>query len=313
MSATRAASPGGGRYLLTALAIAVLSCGADPGHAGRSSHEWIAALDDTSTALRIEAADALGKILKIQPKSPKVVRALIAALADSVDDVRMAAATALVAEGVRAEGAVPGIHAALHDSAHATVRSHAALILGILGTSAGEGVVSALTEALGDPEPEVRSAAAEALGKLGDDAAASVPAIRSRLTDASSNVRLKALEAVYIIGAPDTVMLPVLRNALSDSDASVRAAAAYMLGGLRADAAPALDAILVALGDGEADVRVAAVFAIAEIGPAAHSLLPHLRRMLNDPNQRVRRFAIDAIARVEKPDQQGHGRGRRTR
>lgn len=141
------------RRVLLLGTLVLMGCNSEIGYGGRSSRDWIRSLSDSSARNRTLAADALGKILEIQPQSPRVVQALIGALADSVDEVGMAAATALVAKGVRAEGAIPGVHAALHDSARAQVRSHAAMILGSLGTNAGEGAVPALIEALDDPDP----------------------------------------------------------------------------------------------------------------------------------------------------------------
>ena len=167
------------------LEIVLVSCQGEPGYRGRTSREWMTALGDSSPLVRVQAADALGHVLEIAPRSPHVVRALIATLADSIDRVRMAAATALVAQGVRAEGAVPGLHAALHDSAHAYVRAQAASILGNLGPSAGDGSIPVLIEAVGDDSPEVRAAALHALAAFGSAALIALPEIRSRLDDPS--------------------------------------------------------------------------------------------------------------------------------
>ena len=285
--------------LAGALGVVLIACQGEPGYRGRSSREWITALGDSSPLVRMRAADALGNVLEIEPRSPNVVRALIAALADSVDRVRMAAATALVAQGVRAEGAVPGVHAALHDSAHAHVRAQAASILGSFGPSAGEGSIPALIEAVNDPASEVRAAALQALARFGRDASNALPEIRSRLEDASPNVRLRALEALASIEAADTVAVPAFREALSDSTAAVRASAAYFLGGLRAVAGPAVDALVVALGDPDSEVRAAAAYALGEIGPVARTAVPRLRILLGDQDSRVRQLAKDAISRIE--------------
>lgn len=281
------------------LGIVLVSCQGEPGYRGRTSREWMTALGDSSPLVRVQAADALGHVLEIAPRSPHVVRALIATLADSVDRVRMAAATALVAQGVRAEGAVPGLHAALHDSAHAHVRAQAASILGSLGPAAGEGSIPVLIEAVADDSPEVRAAALHALAAFGSAALIALPEIRSRLDDASPSVRLRALEALTSVEAADTVVVPAVRNALSDSTAAVRASAAYLLGGLRAAAGPAVDALVVALGDPDAEVRAAAAYALGEIGPVARAAVPLLRVLLGDPDPRVRQLSKDALARIE--------------
>ena len=278
------------------------ACDTDPGYGGRSSKDWIEALGDPSPVVRTQAADALGMVLEIQPNSPHVVDALIRALADSVDGVRMAAATALVEEGVRAEGAMSGIHAALHDTAHATVRAHAALILGSLRSSAGEEAVPALIEALDDRDARVRAAATEALGKFGRAAAPALDALRSHLSDSSATVRLRTLESLINIEAPHEVVVPALQLSLSDHATDVRVAAAYLLGGLRSAAAPAVDALVSTLRDRDPRVRAAALFAIVEVGPRGRKALPAIRRLENDPDPRVRNEAKNAILRLSRPE-----------
>lgn len=127
---------------MVCLVLALCACGADPGYGGRSTTEWIRTLDDSSAARRTEAAVALGRVLDIDSQARGAVPALIGALADSVDAVRMAAASSLSAHGARAQGAIPGVHRALHDSAHAIVRAQAAIILGNLGAaSRGEALL----------------------------------------------------------------------------------------------------------------------------------------------------------------------------
>jgi ribonuclease D len=126
----------------------VESCAGDVRYHGRASSEWIRQLDSENRTLRVAAIEALGKILEINPKSQKVVDALTAAVTDTSDDVRLAAATALTAEGVDSRGAVAGFHRALHDSAHADVRASMALIIGALGSKRARVLVPFLSESL---------------------------------------------------------------------------------------------------------------------------------------------------------------------
>lgn len=117
--------------LLWVVAPAAVACtGADPGYEGRSSRDWIAALQDPDTLARRKAASALGRVLSINPKASGVVDALVRTLADSNDEVRIEAATSLTQNGVLASEAVPGVVGALHDSLHVHTREHAALLLG---------------------------------------------------------------------------------------------------------------------------------------------------------------------------------------
>lgn len=273
------------------------ACQADPGYGGRSSREWIAALDDSSVSARIGATDALRNILRVKPKSPEVVRALIRALGDSVDAVRMSAGFALTSAGVRAEGAVPALHNALHDTAHAAVRWQAAMILGSLGPSAGQTSVPVLTEALSDPDPQVRAAAAEALGNIGDVAAPALPELYILLRDADAEVRRMAVEALPNI-ARDTSMIGLLIGALSDAAPEVRRSAVTALGALEPPTDRVIEALANALTDSWAAVRAAAALALAQIGPPAEASRSALLAARRDSNAQVRRVAEDALRRI---------------
>jgi hypothetical protein len=78
--------------------------------------------------------------------------------------------------------------------------------------AAGAPAVPALIQALGDSDWDVRRAAAEALGKLGDPQA--VPALIQALGDSDVGVRRAAAEALGKIGDPQAV--PALIQALGD-------------------------------------------------------------------------------------------------
>lgn len=284
--------------MLIAVGVVVcLACQGDPGFGGRSSREWIASLEDSTVAVRVQAIDALRRILRIKPNSPHVVDALIRALGDSVDAVRMSAGVALTAVGVRAEGAVPALHDALHDSAHVAVRWQAAMILGRLAPSAGQASVPPLTEALADREPQVRAAAAEALGKIGRASATALPQVVLLVRDPDATTRLKAVEALPNI-ARDTSLVDPLVVALSDSAPAVRRAAAAALGALGTSTSTSIAALAQALKDSLAAVRAAAALALAEIGPPARDSRVALLAARRDSSAQVRRVVEDALRRI---------------
>lgn len=277
--------------------LGLAACQGDPGFGGRSSREWIASLEDSTVAVRVQAIDALRRILRVKPNSPHVVDALIRALGDSVDAVRMSAGVALTTEGVRAEGAVPALHNALHDSAHATVRWQSAVILGHLAPSAGQASVPVLTEALADDEPQVRAAAAEALGKIGQGSAAALPQLFLVVRDRDATVRLKTVEALPNISR-DTSIVDALVGAFSDSAPEVRRAAAAALGALSMSTSRSITALVRALTDSSAAVRAAAALALAEIGPPARDSRVALLAARRDSSPQVRRVVEDALRRI---------------
>lgn len=289
-----------GVYSCALLAVVTLAaCTADPGYRGRSSAQWIEALADPEPTVRAEAASALGNVLRLQPKSPNVVRALVAALADTADMVRSAAGLALATDRVKAPAAIPGLVAALGDSAHPRMRQQAASVLGLFGTTAA-GAVPSLAGALSDTDAGVRAASAEALGRVGPDAGLAMPELERASRDPDPGVRLKSVEAVLNIRPPAWQSTPLFMRALSDSEPSVRTAAAYSIGSLKAEAAPAIPRLIELLSDRDVYVRRAAVFALGEIGAPAATSLGKLRDVArNDSNAVVRGEALDAAARIE--------------
>ena len=79
---------------------------------------------------------------------------------------------------------------------------------------------------LQDPDVEVRSRAAEALGKIGPEAAAAVPALTTALQDPDVDVRMEAAWALGCIGPEAAAAAPALSNALQDPVVDVRSEAA---------------------------------------------------------------------------------------
>jgi hypothetical protein len=125
------------------------------------------ALEDESADVRWAAA----RVLRYLGPEEGVIPALVRALGDEDEGVRMAAVFAL---GDMGPEAVPGLIQAL-EAEDAEVREAAATVLGEIGPEAAE-AVPALIETLDDGRPSVREAAAEALVDItgqdfGEDAA----------------------------------------------------------------------------------------------------------------------------------------------
>ena len=179
--------------------------------------KFIFALNDSDGYVRMDAAEALGKI-----GNPIAVEGLIAALNHSHSYVRMDAAEALGKIGNPI--AVEGLIAALNHS-HSDVRMNAALALGKIGNPiAVEGLIAALN----DSDSIVRWYAAEALGKIGNPIA--VEGLIAALNDSHSDVRRNAALALGKIGNP--IAVEGLIAALNDSDSIVRRNAAEALGNI---------------------------------------------------------------------------------
>ncbi|MBI5575303.1 MAG: HEAT repeat domain-containing protein [Deltaproteobacteria bacterium] len=118
----------------------------------------------------------------------------------------------------------------------------------------------ALTERLsGDPNPNVRAAAAQALGKLGCREA--LPALIAALKDMEW-IRFTALDALATLKDPAAVE-PIL-SLLSDSSPATRCAAIEALGAIGSPRAG--DALLASLGEAERDERAVYLKSILRLG-----------------------------------------------
>jgi len=89
--------------------------------------------------------------------------------------------------------------------------------------------VSALIEALGDPDPDVRMWSAVALERIGEEAREAVPALLVVLDDEDSYNREWAAHALGSIGLAALEGIPKLTELLIDDEPSVRSAASHAI------------------------------------------------------------------------------------
>ncbi|MFN8469929.1 MAG: HEAT repeat domain-containing protein [Caldilineaceae bacterium] len=149
------------------------------------------------------------------------------------------------------------------------------------------------------PDPEVRMAAAYALGAgevTGDEAS---PLLIGALRDPVAEVRVVAAFALGKVHAADpaqdlTASLAALQQALADPAADVRYSAARALGLIGPRASTLIPDLEVAAADASEDVRNAAVRALTAIG-VQDSSIPLLVRALDDPNWYIREAAAEAL------------------
>ena len=175
----------------------------------------------------------------------------------------------------------------------ADVRAAAAWTLG--RGQAGEREISALQAGLGDASPLVALRCAEALGRL--RARAAVPALYTALADPREAPRWAAAQALWRIGtqAPDD--LDALVGALRNPDPYVRAFGAWSLGELGPVARDTVPALVEALRLEEGE-QGAAARALAKLGPVAVEAVPALLEQLGSPEARRRFTAAEALGRI---------------
>lgn len=147
-------------------------------------------------------------------------------------------------------------------------------------------------------DAKMRRSAAFALGKLGRDGEAALPALQGLVkSDPDAGVREAAAFALGEIGQASLKadradeLVGVLRGALKDGQPLVRRSAAYALGCLaNADAAEALEA---AIADEHPGVRQNAAWALGRL--ASKTSVPALRKAVTDADPTVRRDGAAAL------------------
>ena len=144
-----------------------------------------------------------------------------------------------------------------------------------------------LTDALHNPNSQVRELAVVALAELPVAAGRRVAAIGKALSDTNARVRRRAARALGDFGPHALPAVPQLTAGLRDPDNSVRRDAAGALGRLGPASHPGAGGLVVLLAEPETRTRVVAATALKRIGKAAvPALLDGLRH--RDPELRGR-------------------------
>lgn len=166
--------------------------------------------------------------------------------------------------------------------------------------------VNPLQEALNDPNVNVRSAAALALGKIGAPAKDAVPILAKKLSDSSENVRINAAAAIYSIAEHHRTDIPcaeeVIKKLLAvvdDENQFVRAHAIHGLIALAPDKEEVLSKICLKLNDSDTGVRIEALNALAALGLKAKPYVPLVKKLLRDRSLTVRGKAEQTLRSIE--------------
>jgi HEAT repeat protein len=168
-------------------------------NAAPAAPDVVKALEDRDAFVRWAAVRALGKMELKGDAAEKAVARLAPRLKDDSADVRTSTAVALQRYGPAARGTVPALAAAVKGN-DSELRLLAISALQAIGPPAGQEAAGALVAALKADEPEVRAAAAGALGHVGtlDDTARD--ALRKALGDPEDEVRRAAAATLLRTG-----------------------------------------------------------------------------------------------------------------
>jgi len=237
----------------------------------------ITALSDDKASVRQAAAFTLGEL---RPGRADTIAALTRGLADGDRDVRRLSARALAAHGPDARPAVRELLNLLADEV-AAVRAQAAVAIAAARPPVSDEIVGALIVTVGDTDDAASEAAARALGTFRTAGRRAVPALLDRFAAESSSVRSAAGEAIVRVGAeaiPDLIRL--IRTGSGDGRRQALATLAAF--GQEGRAAEADVARLVDSSDQA--TRLEAALALAVIAPESDAGLSHLVAALDTPS-----------------------------
>src|SRR5260221_7785157 len=183
--------------------------------------------------------------------------------------------------------------------ASGTNRPELARAIGAFGEDAGP-AVKAVAEALTDPDPDVRSAAAWALSQMGTTGSPAIPALENALGDTNPRVRCLSALALHSMGPKAADAVPALVQALSDPAAYVRAPAADAIGSIEPAAKAGVQSLIERLLTAGEQVYVlrSVASALGNIGPGAAGALPAPQQAVKMP--RVTYTAQEAILKIKK-------------
>lgn len=196
-------------------------------------------------------------------------------------------------------GAVTPLAQALADS-RISIRLVAARGLGELGPVAAP-AFAALTGAGGDADPRVRATVLGALVDARAQKLAVVSRVEAALKDPSPIVRSAAAQLVPHLGEQARSLAPALLATLGDSEPAVRLAVVQALPAIGPAAEPAIGSLLQLLPKGDAETRAQVLQVFAGIGANAKAALPAVQNSLKDSDPAVRAAALSAVAKIEEP------------
>ena len=287
-------------------------------------------LGSPDAGLRVRACRALGLV---KPPAKETVIAVAGLLKDPATTAAALDALGNIGAAVRqyspkvAKDAVPAVLAFLAGEKNAALRRQAIETLGLIGPLAAKDGAAPLVEALRDADPEIREAAARALGRIGavewgrpPTLPEAIPALLAALKDEKTAVKTAAVVALWKAASQADDVVAAAAETEKDPDAVIRFLAAW----IRGPQEEAVGLLIEELDKGDGKLAEAAGDALADIGEQAFYILQDVlteerggrildaaRRALAKmgpeaidgelwgQNPRLRRCALEAVALLQ--------------
>ena len=163
----------------------------------------------------------------------------------------------------------------------------------------GDETVSAMAEALKDPDFEVRILALKMLEHFDGDTEPALPAMIEALKDPDRIVRIAALEPVASFGVKALDAVPIFLKWIGTNDEFSHVSAIGHILMIDSSKAEELLPILVeSLESFDFVIQCQAAWLLGQLGELAAEAVPALRRMLADENSFVRSAAREALHEI---------------
>ena len=279
---------------------------------GRASVPYlIDSLKSDNIDIRYVSATTLRDIADRQGgrEAAEAVPALILACDDPEAKVRAEIVRVLASIRAQPEAVIARLIPMITKETDESARVAIINALGVLDGT-GEQATEPLISALRDASPDVRSAAALALGKYGSHARAALPTLIEALPDTESRWEYRYTKKPVYDDIVDTLVLLVKANPATvrviehamrrNSQVQVRVGAALVLIRLSTRRTEALDVLKEVLAEERSGVDKA-LQALKELEADGRGAETLVLRFLGDEDRQLRFRAIDTLARLQAP------------
>lgn len=233
----------------------------------------------------------LGALPKIKAPPERLVPLLLNGVKDDQEALRHAAINAIVPLRSGQKLALEGLVAMLADP-KAPVRQRAARALGRMGSEAAAAIPALLAASSAAPAD---GSFADALSQIGP---AALPALRTALNGPARPDGERLVAAVASFGEP---AVPCLLDTLHHPDVRLRRAAESALAAMGAAAHVAIAPLFARAAESDPAARAAALRALVALGAEPARLQPLLEKALQDPAPEVRRAGLAGLVTQGDP------------
>ena len=163
----------------------------------------------------------------------------------------------------------------------------------------GDETVSAMVEALKDPDADLRIFALKILVHFEGNTEPALPAMISALEDLHRIVRICALEPVVAFGEKAMDAVPILEKWIGSNDKFSHVSAIghiLMIDPTKAD--ELIPVLVESLGNDDCVIQCQTAWLLGQLGELAVEAVPALKRMLDDEDSTVRRVVGEAMQEI---------------